>query len=239
MFSAVDGERNSLTSFVSFELDDRDDNLAELEARGRSTSRVFKSLVDDKTGLIANGSVGETSLWYVPRSVGGMPMISVGQTVVDGSVSLDRISDVVMDLSKKGEWDPEFLMGKEISRTQIDDSTLIRTCWSACKSKPGIAGRDFVYHAFNERTADSWIVASWSVDIDECPPDYAPKVASAVHVRGKLFLGGFFVRRNADKNWLISYVNQVDIGVSNWLSEPVLKKNPQLLNRLKAVLENV
>lgn len=238
MFSAVDGERNSVTSFVSFELDERDDKLAELEARGRSTVRLFKSLVEDKTGLVANGSVGDTSLWFAPRSVGGMPLIAVGEVRVSASVSLDRISAIIMELSTKADWDPEFLMGKEISRSQIDESTWIRTCWAACKSKPAIAGRDFVYHAFNERTESSWVVASWSVDIDECPPDFAPKVASAVHVRGKVFLGGFFVRKD-DNSWLISYANQVDVGISSWLSEPVLKKNPQLLNKLKFVLEKI
>ena len=238
MVSAVDGERNSMTSFVSFDVDGQEDMLANIEAHGRNTSRLFKSIVSDKAGFRVNGKVGEVSLWFSPKTVGALPLISLGETELNGSIALDSIIDRVMDLSRKSEWDPELLTAKEISLRQVDDDCRIRTCWSACKSKPGIAGRDFVYHAFSCRGAEEWLVASWSADIDEVPPEYAPKEPSAVHVRAKLVLGGFYVRRCVSGQWLVSYINQVELGLSSWLTDPVLKKNPAvLLNNLKSVLE--
>jgi hypothetical protein len=237
MVSALEGERNSLTSFVSFDADNGDDSLVELEAHGRITVSLFKSLVEDKIGLRTNGSVGNAKLWFAPRTVGGMPLVSVGEIIIDGKLPLGEIRNRIMDLPRKGDWDPEFLVAKEIKMSFIDESTKLRTCWSACKSKPGIAGRDFVYHAFSVLEQDSWIVACWSADIDEVPVNYRPKAQSAVHVRAKLILGGFYVRRNLDSQWLVSYVNQVDLGLSSWLTDPALKKNPSLLNNLKTVLE--
>jgi hypothetical protein len=236
MMSAIEGERNSLTSFVSFEVDRDDDSLHVLEAHGRSSVLLFKSLVSEKFGLRSNGTIGDVKLWFAPRTVGGMPLISIGEIELRGDIPLSIIRERIMDFSRKSEWDPEFLTAKEIRSTEIDDSTRIRTCWSACKSKPGIAGRDFVYHAFSVLDSDSWIVVSWSADLDETPKEFAPKVESAVHVRAKLILGGFYVRKKADK-WLMSYVNQAEIGLSSWLTDPVLKKNPCLLNNLKSIVE--
>ena len=238
MVSALEGERQSLTSFVSFDVEGQEDRLANIEAQGRMSSRLFRSIVHDKAGFRSNGTLGSVSLWYSPKTVAGLPMISLGEIEVNGSVSLDSIINRIMNLERKGDWDPEFLMAKEISVHEIDEKCRVRTCWSACKSKPGIAGRDFVYHAFSSREDETWLVTSWSADIDEVHPDFAPKVQSAVHVRAKLILGGFFVRRSESGGpWLISYINQVELGLSSWLTEPVLKKNPQLLNNLKAVLE--
>ena len=238
MVSALEGERNSITSFVSFDADQQDDRLSGVEAHGRLSATLLQSIAVDKTGFRANGKVDAVSLWFSPRSVAGMPMITLGEICMNGEIPLDKIISRIMDLSHKTDWDPELLTAEEISNTQLDENVFLRTCWSACRHKPGIAGRDFVYHAFSVLDKDSWTVASWSADIDEVPPNYAPKVHSSSHVRAKLFLGGFHVRRcESSGDWLVSYVNQVEVGISIWLSDPVLKRNPSLLNNLKSVLE--
>lgn len=237
MVSAFEGERNSITSFVSFDVDERDDRLSGLEAHGRLSVTLLQSIALDKTCFRDNGKADEVSLWFCPKSVAGMPMITLGEISMSGSIPLQLIITRIMDLSRKTDWDPEFLTAKEISSAELDDNTRLRTCWSATKPKPGVAGRDFVYHAFTVAGSDSWTVASWSADIDEVPPDFAPKIPSPGHVRARLFLGGFFVQRSPTGDWLVSYVNQVEIGISSYLSDPVLKRNPGLLNNLKSVLE--
>jgi hypothetical protein len=237
MVSAMEGERNSLTSFISFDVDGKDDQLAVLEERGRVTSRLLNSIVDDKNGFRSNGTLGEVDLWFAPKSIAGMPMIALGEINVSEHVALESIIFKVMDLNRKAEWDPEFMVAREISSVQVSPSERLRTCWSACKSRPGIAGRDFVYHAFSSVQDESWTVACWSAELDEVPSDYAPKKPSPSHVRAKLILGGFAIRRAESRDWRVTYINQVDTGISSWLSEPVIKKTPNLLNNLKRILE--
>ena len=230
MYSATEGERNSLTSFVS--IDDEECRLADLVMTGKSNIELFRNMIASKTGFTKNGKIGRTDLWYLPRSSTGVSMIVIGEILIPATISIDRIRSYVIDLETKSKWDPEFLMGKQIESTLLSDQTSrISKCWGACRSKPGISGRDFVYNAYSELSDDEWTVVCWSADLDEIPLGYLAKKASSVHVRATLILGGFYVRRENDMH-RITYVNQVELGLPTWLSDPVLKKRPALLNAL-------
>lgn len=236
MYSAREGERNSLTSFVS--IDDEESRLADCVMTGKSNIELFRKMIESKTGFTKNGTIGRTDLWFLPRSSTGVPMIVMGEITIPATISIDRIRSYIMDLETKSQWDPEFLMGKQIETTLLTDQTSrISKCWSACRSKPGISGRDFVYNAYSELADDKWTVVCWSADLDEIPFGYLAKQASSVHVRAILILGGFYVRRENDMH-RITYVNQVELGLSSWLSDPVLKKGPALLNALAQQLDS-
>lgn len=210
----------------------------DIVVRGRNELSVLRKIVKEKPGFKQNGNAENTSLWYLPKSSAG-PMTSLGEVVVKGSVSLDRIIDVITNLSTKGQWDPEYLRGCEISRRTIDSNTWVRTAWTASKGKSSVAGRDFVVNSLSHKMSEnSWSMVSWSVEGSECPAEYLPKVPSPGHVRAKVFLAGFHAEKTNEGDWKISLANQVDIGISSWLADPVLMKNPAILNRIKVVLEN-
>jgi hypothetical protein len=235
MYSAMNDERNSFTSFVSIEPDPTD---ALLET-GRSNIDMFKTLVLSKTGFSSNGSIGRTQLWFLPRSSSGFPMVSLGEVTVPASIGIDRISSVIGNIEKKAEWDPDFATGRLIKITQIDGNSKLSMSWTASKAKPGIAGRDFLYNAYTERSPNEWTVVCWGVDPEMVPAGYEPKQPSPLHVRGKLVMAGYHVRRDPQKSdqYIITYVNQVEIGLPYWLTDPVLKKSPTLLNGLVKHLE--
>ena len=240
MFSAVEGDRNSFTSFLSIEVDEAETRLFETISLGHNNLSVLKSLIESKMGFRANGSMGNTQLWYSPRTSTGMPMIALGETTISGSIPLSLISATIMNLETKAEWDPEFSRGRQIGDLhQAPEGVSVRRCWVACKAKPGIAGRDFVYNAVSQRVGDeAWTVVTWTVDIDECPLEFLPKVESADHVRGKVVLAGFHVRKTGS-DWTVTYLSQVEVGLPGWLTDPVLRKAPSLLNGLRAKIEHM
>ena len=228
-------DRRSCTSFHTCDGGNSDPD--DVETTGRASLADFSTFIEGKDDFRPNGTVGATSLWFRPKTA-GKPIISLGEVTVRGSVSLERIVNTVTDLSRKGEWDAEFWGGREIYRRNVDDDTWIRMAWTASKPKGSVAGRDFVLHSYVKKTQSSWCIVSWSVEAVDCPPEYLPKVASADHVRAKLYLGGIHAARTPGNDWKISLVNQAEIvGISSWLTEPVLMKSPSILNSLKRVLE--
>ena len=235
MYSAFQDERNSITSFISIEADPNDALLI----TGRSNMELFKSLVLSKTGFTTNGTLGRTQLWYLPRSSSGFPMVSLGEVTVPSSIGVDRIASVVGNIEKKSLWDPDFAMGRQIKITEIDANSKLTMSWTASKAKPGIAGRDFLYHAYSERSLSEWAVVCWGVEAELIPPGYDAKQPSPLHVRGKLVMAGYYVRKNPQnpQELIITYVNQIELGLPYWLTDPVLKKSPALLNGLVKHLE--
>jgi len=241
VFSLPPVEHTSVKSFVTCtgERNETDTRFVEIEADGRERMNIFEELITNKKGFKPNGNVESTSLWYLPRTGPGKPLISLGEVDVRGTVQLDLMIELITNVSTRGQWDPELLKSCEVCRKDLDPATWVRIAWTAMKAKPKAAGRDFVFNSFSRKeNNERWSIVSWSSDEEMCPPEFLPKVASSEHVRGKLILGGVSVSRCSDGNWRITYMNQVEIGIPSWLSDPILMKNPAILNNLKRLLEN-
>lgn len=240
MYSAVDGcGRNmSFMSFASIEVDQfgshSEAELNRIIDVGQRKLSLLRNAVLVRSGFLPSGTVEATRLWYLPKSSSG-PMISLGEVDISGFFDSAFVLRVISDFSRRVEWDPEFLEGEQIQLTEITDRVMVRTCWAACKPRPSAAGRDFVYYVFTDIDEHRSTLVSWSVPAQDVPSGYAPKVRNPANVRGNLLLGGFNVERT-ETGLRLSYINQVEIGVSPWLSEPVLRKAPRLLNSLKAAI---
>ena len=237
-------ERNSYGSFITCDAVDEtniaspvlDSLLPEVIQRGRENMELMIDMMVNKAGFVANGKIGETSLWYINRSSTGIPPIALGE-ILFPLYDVAELGKVIMDLDNKGKWDSEFLKGEVISKVVISDEAVYRKTWAAMKPKAGVAGRDFVYHTLTRTTSDSFCVVSWSVDDLDVPPEYVSR--SSGHVRGRIFLAGFLVRRMTSQNTLtVNYLNHVNVGISGWLSDPVVKRTPQVLNGLRKYISS-
>lgn len=235
MYSADDGfGRNQ--SFMSI---DSAEELAPVNSsaaigHGQQLMRSLKCIVSDKIGFVSSGSIGETQLWYLPKSSNLLPMMVMGQIVIPGSnFDLVSVINLIMNLNFRTEWDPEFLEGQLVYPIyNVNECMHLRTSWIACKSKPGFPGRDFVIYSFSEVSSTTASIVTWSVPPEYVPPSFASKVKSPAHVRARIISAGYYLDQSAG-SLTITYINQADLGVSAWLSEPAFRKMPKVLNTLK------
>lgn len=237
-------ERNSYGSFVTCDAPNDtalvspslDVILPDVIQKSRENMDLMVDIMVNKSGFVQNGKIADTSLWYINRTSTGLPPIVLGEISVSYT-DIDSIGVILMDIDNKAKWDSEFLMGEVICKYRVSEELMYRKTWAAMKPKAGVAGRDFVYHTLTRTTPDSFCVVSWSADDLDIPADYKPKTKSSSHVRGRIILAGFLVRKEpANNNVTINYLNHVDVGISSWLSDPVVKKTPQVLNGLKKYL---
>ena len=238
MHTAVD--RNSYGSFITCDPANEteiaspslDVMLPDIIQKGRENMDLMIDMMVNKPGFVANGKIGDASLWYINRTSTGLPPIALGEIFLlfEDTVSLGQI---IMDLENKGKWDSEFLMGEVICKYSTSDILIYRKTWAAMKPKSGVSGRDFVYHTLSRSTPDSFCVVSWSADDLDIPSEYKPKCKAVNHVRARIILAGFLVRKTSPTTMTVNFWNQVDVGITSWLSDPVVKRTPQVLNGLQ------
>jgi hypothetical protein len=185
----------------------------------------------NKSGFVSNGKIADASLWYINRTSTGLPPIALGE-ISFAFNDAQSLGNTIMDLENKGKWDAEFLMGEVICKYSTSDDLTYRKTWAAMKPKAGVSGRDFVYHTLTRFTPNSFCVVSWSADDLDIPSEYKSKCKAPNHVRARIILAGFLVRQISPETVTVNYLNQVDVGITSWLSDPVVKKTPQVLNGL-------
>ena len=236
-------ERNSYGSFITCDAPNDtalaspslDVLLPEVVQKSRENMDLMVDMMVNKAGFVPNGKIADTNLWYINRTSTGLPPIALGELSLAYS-DVESLGRILMDLDNKSKWDSEFLTGEVICKYPVSEELVYRKTWAAMKPKSGIAGRDFVYHTLTKTTPDSFCVVSWSADDLDIPTEYKPKTKSQSHVRARIILAGFLVRRISPDKIQINYLNHVDVGISSWLSDPVVKKTPQVLNGLQKYL---
>jgi hypothetical protein len=213
--------------------------LPDILQKGFENVRLLRNMILLKQGFSPNGTVDETKLWCMNRSSTGLPPIALGEICLDGNseITPSMIGECILDLDHKPLWDLELQSGEVIFQAPVrtDDGSVARfnKTWIGLKPKPGISGRDFVYNVLTICTENEFCAVSWSVDDIDCPMEYRPGVRSPKHTRARLILGGFLVQKRQHNEIVISYLTQVETGISGWLVDPIIKKTPKLLNGLK------
>ena len=208
--------------------------------QGQRCLKLLKRMITEKVGFLSSGSVGETKLMYLPRSSSCDVMVTMGEIDVQSTIPHVDMSNYILNLDSRSIWDPQYLMGQQVGNVYTVNNNLnLRKVWLAFKSAPRMAGRDFLNYTMQENDSETAWIVSWGVPKEEIPDEFLPGKKSPPHVRGTLRLGGFRLQRLTPTCIQITFINQADIGVSAWLSEPALRKNPKFLNGLKTFLETV
>ncbi|KAF4714778.1 hypothetical protein FOZ63_025581, partial [Perkinsus olseni] len=207
--------------------------------------RMMKLGLDAQAALLAfendksfksKGKSGPVELSVRPQNGSEMQVVC-GKMNWGKKYTISQVMEFLGDLTNKVNWDDQLIEGKLLKSYLNDGKREVTLSWTSYKGEMGVAGRDFVYAAVNEKVSENkGVMTCRSVDLDEFPEHKF----SAEACRGFIQNAGYVIEKVQSGDLMVSFYNQVDVrgSVPTWIVNKATMKQPMSLVPALASIKN-
>ncbi|EER18915.1 hypothetical protein Pmar_PMAR015414 [Perkinsus marinus ATCC 50983] len=198
--------------------------------------RMMKVGLDAQAALLAfqkdssfksKGKSGPVELSV--RSQNGSEMqVVCGKMNWGKDYTISQVMEFLGDMINKVNWDDQLIEDKVLKSYLNDGQREVTLTWTSYKGEMGVAGRDFIYAAVNEKVSETkGVMTCRSVDLDEFPEHKF----SAEACRGFIQNAGYVIDKAPSGDLIVSFYNQVDVrgSVPTWIVNKATMKQPMSL----------
>ncbi|KAF4664292.1 hypothetical protein FOZ61_000947 [Perkinsus olseni] len=202
---------------------------------GLSAQKALLAFESDKS-FKSKGKSGPVELSVRPQNGSEMQVVC-GKMNWGKKYTISQVMEFLDDLSNKVNWDDQLIEGKVLKSYLNDGERRVTLNWTSYKGEMGVAGRDFVYAAVNEKVSgNKGVMTCRSVDLDEFPEHKF----SAEACRGFIQNAGYVIEKVQNGDLMVSFYNQVDVrgSVPTWVVNKATMKQPMSLVPAFASIKN-
>ncbi|KAF4663829.1 hypothetical protein FOL47_005538 [Perkinsus chesapeaki] len=207
--------------------------------------RMMKIGLDAQKALLAfetdksfksKGKSGPVELSIRPQNGSEMQVVC-GKMNWGHEYTISQVMEFLGDLTYKVNWDDQLIEGKVLENYLKDDKKEVTLSWTSYKGEMGVAGRDFIYAAVNEKVSeDKAVMPCRSIDL----PKYPEHKFSNDACRGFIQNAGYIIEKAHNGDLMVSFYNQVDVrgSVPTWIVNKATMKQPMTLVSAFAAIKN-